>query len=395
MILFVSIVSFISFCIWFYLIFFRGFFWLCNQKIKTTSDIKLPQNPKIAVIIPARNEQDVIGSSITSLLQQDYENAFPVILVDDDSQDQTVRKAQEAAVSIGQQKRLIVLHNKSLPVNWTGKLWALSQGIDYVQQHYEVDYMLLTDADIVHHSTNLKELVIKAAQNNLGLTSLMVKLPCLSWIEKITIPAFIFFFQKLYPFAHVNNSKKNIAAAAGGCVLIKQEALIKIGGLGSIASCLIDDCALAGKVKKHFKIWLGLSDRTCAIRPYDGLSGVWSMVARTAFTQLNYSYFLLLMTSLGMILTYMIPVFSLILGVVGHNKFLIILNILTLIMMLGSYLPTLKLYKINLLTTLTLPFAAFLYMLMTLDSARRHYQGKGGVWKNRIKGGVQSSSNIL
>jgi hopene-associated glycosyltransferase HpnB len=366
---------------------------LANQRIKPQKN-RLTNYPSVCAVIPARNEADVLPISLKSLLTQDYPGEFTIILVDDQSNDGTGEVAQKIAQTAEQSNRLIVISGEPLIPGWSGKLWAMEQGFCQAKkQNLDPDYFLFTDADIEHHSTNLKELITKSEQENLALTSLMVKLRCDSFWEQFLIPAFVFFFQKLYPFPWVNNPKNKMAAAAGGCIVIRRDILEKIGGIEIVRQALIDDCSLAAAVKANLQknsatteqgIWLGLSEKTLSLRPYDSLDTIWNMVARTAYTQLYYSPFLLIGTLLGMVLVYLVAPLSIILGLIMSNILILGLGLMTLLLMTISYVPTLNLYALSPLWGLTLPMIGLLYSLMTLDSAIRHWQGKGGAWKGRV-----------
>ncbi|BAU64237.1 hopene-associated glycosyltransferase HpnB [Stanieria sp. NIES-3757] len=390
-------ISLISLGIWLYLLGFWGKFWRTEERLETQA-IKLESYPPIAIIIPARNEAELLPQTLRSLLLQDYPGDYSIVLIDDGSTDETAEVAIAISLSarhevIAQElsvtNKLKVIQSQALPVGWTGKLWAIQQGINYAQQQTPTPkYFLLTDADIEHSKNNLQQLVIKAELEQKNLVSLMVLLRCQSFWEKLLIPAFVFFFQKLYPFAWVNDPRKQIAAAAGGCILINSQALDQIGGIDVIKQALIDDCSLAKVIKQsNFQdksIWLGLSDSTHSLRPYDRLETIWSMVARTAYTQLNYSPTLLIGTIIGMSLVYLIAPVSLITGIVTTNWLLAMIGLLTWLLMLIAYLPTIKLYQISLWWALSLPAIALLYTLMTIDSAIQFWQGKGGNWKGRV-----------
>jgi hopene-associated glycosyltransferase HpnB len=393
------VISILSLLIWLYLLTFRGQFWLANQRLKSdNSNWKL--YPKVSAIIPARNEALLLPITLKSLLTQEYPGEFSIILLDDQSRDGTGIIAQQTAEELKQSQRLQVISGKPLPSGWTGKVWALEQGINVAEQQLSPpDYFLLTDADINHDSTNLKELVAKAEKENLALVSLMVHLKTETFWEKFLIPAFVFFFQKLYPFPWVNNPHHQMAAAAGGCILIRRETLEKIGGIQILRQALIDDCTLAQAVKSSLQspgenkqnlksIWLGLSNKNFSLRSYDSLDTIWDMVTRTAFTQLNYSPLLLIGTVLGMVIIYLVPILGIFVGIVvgldGGNWQIFIFGLLTWGLMAIAYLPTIKLYQISPLCSLTLPVIAFLYTLMTIDSALRHWRGKGGAWKGRV-----------
>jgi hopene-associated glycosyltransferase HpnB len=383
----ILILIILSLLIWLYLIFFRGKFWLSNQYIKST---KIDYFPHICVIIPARNEADVLPTSLPSILSQDYQGKFQIVLIDDQSNDRTKEIAQNIALQGGekQQKLLTVINGQPLPTGWSGKLWAMQQGVKYAQKNFNPDYFLFTDADIKHDYQNLSQLVAKAEHDNLDLVSLMVLLRCKSFWEKLLIPAFIFFFEKLYPFAWVNNPISKTAAAAGGCILIRSAALQRIGGLEALRDALIDDCSLASAVKstlpKNRRIWLGLTQTTTSLRAYSNLKTIWDMVARTAFTQLNYSVFLLIATVIGMFLTYLAAPLGLIVALITGNLTMAIAALITWSLMAICYYPTLKLYQLSFGWSFTLPLIALLYNLMTIDSALRYWYGKGGNWKGRV-----------
>lgn len=379
------IIVILSLIIWIYLVLGRGNFWLCNEYLEPLS---LDSFPNITVIIPARNEAESISYCLHSLLTQDYQGTLHIILVDDQSEDNTVEIAEKVAINSSAKKQLTIIKGKPLPSGWSGKLWAMSQGIAWAKKHLKTDYFLFTDADIKHSENNISNLMAKAQKNNLDLVSLMVKLRCENFWEKLLIPAFIFFFQKLYPFPLVNNSQQKIAAAAGGCILIRESALNRIGGIEALKEALIDDCTLARLVKEtlppNHGIWLGLTQDTISLRAYDRLSPIWNMVARTAFTQLNYSLWLLIGTVIGMIITYLIAPIALGWGLITLNLGLIILAIAILLLMALTYYPTIKLYRLPFFYSFLLPFIALLYNLMTIDSALRHLKGKGGQWKGRV-----------
>ncbi|CCQ49707.1 glycosyltransferase [Crocosphaera watsonii WH 8501] len=388
-----TIIVSLSLVIWIYLLLFRGKFWLSNQRINEQLQ-PLTQYPSVCAVIPARNEADVLPISLKSLLNQDYPGNLSIILVDDQSDDNTGNVAQEIANNCQKSQQLQVISGQPLAEGWSGKLWAMKQGIEQANKlDNKPDYLLLTDADIEHHDSNLKELVKQAEIEKLAMTSLMVKLRCDSFWEQFLIPAFVFFFEKLYPFSWVNNPKNKMAAAAGGCILIRRQILEEIGGIEVVKQALIDDCSLAAAVKAKLQedrqnikqgIWLGLSEKTLSLRPYENLDSIWNMVARTAYTQLNYSPLLLIGTLLGLTIVYLVAPIGLIMGLIIQNTVMTILGGITWLLMSISYLPTLKLYQCSLLWSLTLPLIGLLYGLMTLDSAWRHWRGKGGGWKGRV-----------
>ena len=376
----------LSLVIWLFLILFWGQFWRVNHQLEANKDKDIDNNtlPTVCVIIPARNEADVIPVSLRSLLLQDYPGKFTIFLVDDQSSDGTANVAQQVAYALDKTPQLQIVTSTSLPPGWTGKLWAMEQGLQTAST-LTPDYFLLTDADIEHDPSNLHRLVAKAEAQKLDLVSIMVRLRCQSFWEQLLIPAFVFFFQKLYPFSWVNNPKKATAAAAGGCILIHSEALNRIGGLQIIRQALIDDCSLAKAVKStHGKIWLGLSTLTYSLRPYDSLKTIWDMVARSAYTQLNYSPFLLIGSLLGMTLVYLLPPIAIIFGLVLGNWIITLISVIGYLLMTFAYFPIIRFYKCSPVFAFSLPIIAFLYTSMTIDSALQHWQGRGGAWKGRV-----------
>ncbi len=371
----------LSTLIWVFLLTCWGQFWLANQRIEnggSSADFREENYPVVRVIIPARNEEEVLERALRSLVVQDYPGSYHLVVIDDHSSDRTATIAHSFPP-------VTVISAQPLPPGWTGKLWAMEQGVKY-NSLPRPDYYLFTDADIAHPPHQLTQLVQKAQQEHLELVSLMVKLHCVSGWEKLLIPAFVFFFQKLYPFAWVNHPQKATAAAAGGCILIHQAALTRIGGLESLREALIDDCTLAQAVKStgSGRLWLGLTESTVSLRSYESLKPIWEMVARTAFTQLNYSPGLLLGTLVGMGVVYVIPPVAWGWGMVQGMTGVALLGGMGWIMMAIAYLPTARLYGQSPLTGFQLPLIAILYTLMTLDSAWHHWQGKGGNWKGRV-----------
>jgi hopene-associated glycosyltransferase HpnB len=370
----------LALAIWLYLMFARGGFWLCSERHEggpTTA----PSWPPIAVVIPARNEADGIAETIGSLLRQDYAGTLTVIMVDDDSNDGTAEIARQSAAALNAAERLQIIDGEPLP-RWTGKLWAVKQGVAAAQSaSHPPDYILLSDADIVYAPEVLTALVARAVSNKLVLTSLMVKLRCQSLAERSLIPAFIFFFQMLYPFPWVNNPRGATAAAAGGCMLVRSDALKAAGGIDAIRNALIDDCSLAKLLKARGPIWLGLTERVFSSRPYPDFEDIRRMVSRSAYAQLRYSPLLLAGTVVGMALTYLAPLL-LALFASGPAGWL---GLLAWALMAVTFFPTLRLYGRSTLWGLALPVIALCYMLFTLDSALQFALGKGGLWKGRIQ----------
>jgi hopene-associated glycosyltransferase HpnB len=274
---------------------------------------------------------------------------------------------------------LSVVGSESPPRGWTGKIWAVKQGIASAEE-LEPEYLLLTDADIVHAPDTLAWLVKHARAGGFVLTSLMAKLRCESFAERTHVPAFIYFFQMLFPFSWVSKPQASTAAAAGGCMLVRADALANAGGIASIRNALIDDCSLAEKLKKVGPVWLGLTDRSRSIRPYDTLADVRRMIARSAYAQLRYSPLLLAATIAMMVLTFIGPPLLAIFAT-GLTRFL---GIVVWLAMTISYIPTLRFYRLSLLWSLALPGIAALYLYYTINSAYDHMRGRGGQWKGRI-----------
>jgi hopene-associated glycosyltransferase HpnB len=372
---------------WAWLLLLHGRFWLADQRLPAASPAP-PRWPDVVAVVPARNEADVIGRAIAGLLAQDYPGAFRVVLVDDESGDGTADAARSAAGA--RAARLTVLRAPPREPGWVGKLWALESGLRSVAT--PPAYWWLTDADIGHPPDTLRRLVAKAEADRRALVSLMVRLWCQSLWERLLIPAFVYFFQQLYPFARVNDDRSRVAAAAGGCLLLRADTLAAAGGLAAMKSAVIDDCALAALAKpvarrQGLGIWLGLADGSHSLRPYAGLGEIWRMVARSAYTQLRHNPLLLLGTILGMALLYLAPPL-IALGWPWHGDALAgALATGAWLLMAASEVPTLRLYRLSPLRALLLPLAGLLYTAMTLDSARRHWRGRGATWKGRVAAG--------
>lgn len=373
------VIALLSLAIWLVLLFGRGVFWRA-----TLDPLPAPPAswPEIIAVVPARDEAAVVGDAVASLLRQDYPGAFRVVLVDDHSTDGTGEQAKIAARAVGQGDRLTVLGARDLPPGWSGKLWALAEGVRQERDMGSTPaFYLFTDADIVHHPTNLRELVSRIEAEKLDMASLMVLLRCHSFAERMLIPAFVFFFAMLYPFRWSNDRRKSIAAAAGGCILIRRTAYERAGGYEAIRNELIDDCALAREVKKGGPIWLGLTQQTRSLRAYPRVGDIWRMVARTAYTQLQYSPLLLAGTVLGMAVTYVAPP---VLAVFGWGLAALVAGI-AWVAMAVAFLPMLRFYGRSWVWAPLLPVIAGVYLLATVDSARRHWRGKGGEWKGRVQ----------
>lgn len=366
-----------SCAIWLYLALARGGFWLCGQTDEEAAPA-LPAWPRVTAIIPARNEADSVGKAVASLLAQDYPGSFDIVLVDDQSSDGTAAIARQAAKGLGEE-RLTILPGKGLPAGWSGKLWAVKQGIEAAEN--APDYLLLTDADIVYETNALSRLVAAAESEGLVLNSLMAELRCESFAERSHVPAFIFFFQMLYPFAWVNRRTAATAAAAGGCMLVRADALREAGGIEAIRAALIDDCALARLLKRIGPIRLSLTHRVRSIRPYATIEEFGRMVSRSAYAQLNYSPALLIATTAGMALTYLAPpLLAFLAGGLAQ-----ILGIAAWAAMALLFQPTLRFYRVSPAWGLALPAIALSYMWFTLDSAFQFASGRGGMWKGRAQ----------
>jgi hopene-associated glycosyltransferase HpnB len=361
------VIGIVSLAAWIYLLVFRGSFW----RISRATRIAVPSRDRkgaVTVVIPARDEAANIGQAVDSLVPQ-----ARVIVVDDHSSDATAEIARQHGAN--------VIDGQPLPPGWTGKLWAVSQGLK-VAIEARPDYVLLTDADILHPPGNVADLVARAEEHGFDLVSLMVRLSTESFAERALIPAFVFFFLKLYPPSWISSSRHRTAGAAGGCMLIRREMIERIGGVETIRGELIDDCALARAVKRNGgKVWLGLTRETRSIREYGGFGEIWRMISRTAFTQLNYSPLMLCGAVAGLALTYLAPLalaltFAPLTGSLGAAAWL---------MMSIAYTPMLRFYGRSRLWAPALPFIALFYAGATIDSAVRYWIGRGGMWKGRTQ----------
>jgi hopene-associated glycosyltransferase HpnB len=372
--------------IWPYLLLGRGAFWLGRERDEAIGG-RGPW-PAITAVIPARDEAECVGETVTSLLRQDYAGEFHVVLVDDQSRDGTAEVARAAAAALGAIDRLTVLPGRTLPAGWTGKLWAQSQGVEAAEAGPRPpELILLTDADIVYAPGELAKLAARAQAGGYVLTSLMAKLRCESFAERMFVPACIFFFQMLYPFAWANDPRRSTAAAAGGCMLVRREKLRAAGGMASIRSALIDDCALAKELKAQGPIWIGLTDGVRSVRAYPAVEDIRRMVSRTAYAQLRYSPLLLAGTILGLAMTYLAPVLLTIFAT-GLAK---ILGIAAWLLMALAFQPILRFYRVSPLWGLALPAIAATYMAFTLDSAYQHARGRGGMWKGRAQANLKDA----
>ena len=364
-------------CIWIYLVLLRGGFWPVGREMPQPQKANLAAG--IVAVIPARNEAAVIGEAVASLLGQTVRDLH-IVLVDDNSSDGTAELARQAAGKAGKLDSLTILSGSEPPRGWTGKLWAVHQGLQKASER-DPDFLLLTDADTLHAPENIAALVAIADAGRYDLTSFMVRLRCQALAEKFLIPAFVYFFFLLYPPAWVNDPRRRTAAAAGGCMLIRPSAPARIGGVEAIRGEIIDDCALAREVKRGGgKVWLGLTETAASLRNYESFGEIRRMVSRTAFNQLRHSALLLIATLTGMILAFLLPVALLFFGAV-----LFWLGAAAGALILTSYLPMVRFYRLNPLWALSLPAAAVFFMWATLDSAMQFWRGKGGTWKGRVQ----------
>jgi hopene-associated glycosyltransferase HpnB len=368
--------------IWLYLLFARGqFWWLRDFDDDIAPHDELRTWPRVVAIVPARNEAETIARTVESLARQNYAGEFSVIVVDDHSEDETSALAMRAASESGAADRVRVHRAAELPDGWTGKLWALNEGVTRAADT-DTAFYWFTDADVAHAPDTLRRLVSRAEETKLDLTSLMVLLRAESDAENLLIPAFLYFFLKLYPPRWIADAKARTAGAAGGCVLLRREALERIGGLAAIRSEVIDDCALARAVKRSSgQIWMGVTRASVSLRSYGNFPEIRDMIARTAFTQLRYSVLLLLGTLLGMLVTYIAPVAL----VFSASMFATVCGAIAWVLMTCSFIPTLWHFRRSRYWAPLLPIAALFYTYATWLSAMRYWRGRGGQWKGRAQ----------
>jgi hopene-associated glycosyltransferase HpnB len=365
----------LSLSIWLILLLAWGRFWRL-----TTAPLEVePVNPapRVAAIVPARNEIDVISPAIQSLLNQDFAGTLQVYVVDDHSTDGT------AAIASKYGDAVTVISSPDLPSGWTGKMWALAQGVQKATE-FSPEYFLFTDADIVHVPASLTGLVAMAQARHLDLVSMMVKLRCESFAERALMPAFVFFFFMLYPPNWVNDPRRKTAAAAGGDILVRADALVKMGGIATIRGELIDDCALAREIKRNGAIWLGITDDADSIRIYETFGAIGRMISRNAFYQLRHSVGLLIGTLAGLGITYVAPPLTLIAGVCS-NHWAALFGGLGWLLMSVSFLPMVRFYGLSRLWAASLPLVAIFYAGATVHSAVEFWLGRGGKWKGRAQ----------
>ncbi|WNI19888.1 glycosyltransferase [Actinacidiphila sp. ITFR-21] len=372
----------VSLAAWVWLVAGQGGFW--------RTDVRLPRGggepavwPGVAVVVPARDEAEVLGVSLPSVLAQAYPGRAEVFLVDDGSTDGTGELAGKLGAAHGGLP-LTVTSPGEPPAGWTGKLWAVRHGIELARERTGAEYLLLTDADIAHRPDSLRALAAAAVTADLDMVSQMARLRVRTGWERLIVPAFVYFFAQLYPFRWINRPRSRTAAAAGGCVLIRSTAVTAAGVPDSIRQSVIDDVALARAVKgSGGRIWLGLAERVDSVRPYPGLGELWRMVSRSAYAQLRHNPAVLAGTVLGLALVYLVPPVAAVGGALAGAWPLCALGLAGWVLMTGSYLPMLRYYGQPLWLAPLLPYTAALYLLMTVDSAVEHYRGRGAAWKGR------------
>jgi hopene-associated glycosyltransferase HpnB len=380
-------ISLIPLAIWAYLLFGRGWFWLCGERDDAAPVANMIPNapeawPSVVAIIPARDEADMIARSVSSLLRQDYLGPFSVLVVDDQSADGTSAVASNAASDAHAADRLKIVTGNGPPPGWTGKLSAMRQGLAEAEASgAKPEFILFTDADIAYAPHVLSRLVAIACAKRSVLTSLMVKLRCESAAERWLAPAFVFFFQMLYPFAQVNDPRRMTAAAAGGCMLVRREALHAAGGLEAVRNALIDDCALGALMKGQGPIWLGLTESVDSLRAYSTFAEFRRMVSRSAFAELRYSPLRLAGAIGGMALVYVAPPMFAIFAGGGAQA----AGAVAWVMMAIALAPMLRLYGRPLVGGFALPAIAVAYVAFTFDSALQYWRGRGGYWKGRFQ----------
>jgi len=375
------IVAALSLAIWLYLLFGRGWFWLMREApCETNGAEKSTGVVRVAAVIPARNEAAVVGRAIASLAGQDYGGPFHTVLVDDGSTDGTAEAARAAAGRMGRSGDLTVVQAAPLAPGWSGKLWAVAEGVRQAQE-FQPEFVLLTDADIVHPPDDLRQLAARAAAG-FDLVSYMARLQCRTLAERALIPAFVFFFFMLYPPAWIADRRRAVAGAAGGCMLIRAEMLERIGGIAAIRGELIDDCALARAVKRAGgRVWLGLSGGTESVREYASFGEVGRMISRTAFAQLRHSAWLLAGTVAGLAVTYLAPPVAAVSGGTAAAA----LGSAAWLAMTAAYWPAVRYYRQPWFWAPLLPLAAAFYLGATVHSAVAYWRGKGGAWKGRAQ----------
>jgi len=376
-----TLLAAIPLAIWIYLLLARGNFWQIHEE-----DIQpqpLANWPRVAAVVPARNEAGTIAQTVSSLAKQDYPGEFSIVVIDDHSEDGTGALARKAAAESGATERIAIHSVADLPPGWTGKLWALNEGAEAASDG-KPDFLWFTDADVVHAPDTLKRLVFRAEKDSLDLASLMVLLQARTFPERLLIPPFLYFFLLLYPPRWIADPNANTAGAAGGCILLRRNVLAPIGGFASIRGEMIDDCALARAVKSRSgRIWMGLTRTSVSLRSYGSFAEIRDMIARTAFTQLHYSLVLLILALTGLFTTFLLA--CIFFFAYPGEAWLLVDTVIAL--MTASFLVTVRFYNLSAAWALTLPVAAIFYGYATCVSAVRYWLGRGGQWKGRVQAG--------
>ena len=392
-----NVLGIITLGIWLHLFFGRGWFWRVGRLDADREPGEAPGEwPRVEAVVPARNEAETIGRAVVGLVKQDYPGAFSVVVVDDHSEDATASVAQQVAADSAAGERLSIVSASALAAGWTGKLWALKEGVssedttdsgapgagEQAATSEVPTYYWFTDADVEHAPDTLRRLVARAERDRLDLASLMVLLQAKTLRERALIPAFLYFFLMLYPPKWIADEELGTAGAAGGCILLRREALARIGGLEAIRGEVIDDCALAKAVKlSGGKVWMGLTRKSTSLRAYGTFGEIRDLIARTAFTQLRYSAVLLAGTLAGMLLTYVVPLLLL----SAHDSTARLLGFAAWLLMSASFLSTVRFYRLSMVWALLLPLTAVFYTYATWLSAVRYWRGKGALWKGRAQ----------
>jgi hopene-associated glycosyltransferase HpnB len=374
-----TLLAAIPLAIWIYLLAARGNFWRLSED--DIAPKPLENWPHVVAVVPARNEAATISQTISSLARQDYPGEFSIVVVDDLSEDGTAALAKKAANESGASQRVKIHSAAPLPPGWTGKLWALNEGIQLAASQ-SPEFLWFTDADIEHAPDTLRRLIFRAERDSLDLASLMVLLQAKTFPERLLIPPFLYFFLMLYPPRWIADPNASAAGAAGGCILLRRNVLAPIGGIASIRGEVIDDCALARAVKRHGgRIWMGLTRASVSLRSYETFAEIRDLIARTAFTQLRYSFLLLIATLAGLFVTYLLAwICFFTLDDPGWLLASTAISIMT-----ATYGATVRFYGLPWLWALTLPFAAIFYAYATFLSALRYWFGRGGQWKGRVQ----------
>ncbi len=381
----------LSSLIWLYFFFFHGGFLFKNLGTFWTNKVifedihgfttQKKNKYQVSIIIPARNEEENVSNCLKNILKQ-KNVTFEIILVDDNSSDETVKISKNLFDKYNF-KKYTILKNKKLPKRWNGKTWALNNGVKKALENKKNKYLLFLDADISIDPFLIENLLKVIVEKNYKMISIMAKLNCNHFWEKLLVPNFIFFFQKLYPFNFVNNSEKKLAAAAGGCIFCNISIFKKKNLFECIKDKLIDDCNLAREIKKFGTIWIGLSNKVKSNRKYKSLSSIWQMVERCAYEQLGKSILILFFTILMMIMIYLYWLISFIIGIRTGNLEIILLSLFIFSISSIILFPTIKFYKINYIYCFLGFVSAIFYILMTISSAKNYYLKLGSVWKGR------------